>query len=404
MHVVRTAPVLASVMLLLSSCAGTVRYVPTRTVPGDCGETHDLTVLTYNAGIAPGIVSYASARAPKVAEALGSADADIMCVQELWTDASVDAVRGSLALPEDRFFTVDTGGEGETGNDVCPQGAMDGIAECARERCAGLPDEELTICALEKCGRHGVGLYLFHRGCLNCLVASVGMGLDDIRRRCTTTGASRVYGGNNGVVLASRWPLTRREAVRLPSSGANRVALFATVEVPGKGAVEVACTHLSSGGPVSPTHPSFSSWDVEKRTQLLIVSQKLRSRSRDSPHILLGDMNFSPAIGTSITDTSGQVWRRALSEGFRSPAADTVPPTCSSCAGNTLRGGSRHSYLIDHVLLRDGRRAGLGAVCIGRGFDDLVEIAPYGRTVRTHRSDHYAIRAGLRFRVPPSER
>lgn len=385
-----------------TSCAAAVRYTPSQPLSSSFdAKGADLTVLTYNAGLAPGIERYVSARTPLVADAVASRHADVMCLQEVWTEPEIAVVRKRLGLPPDRFFHYDTRGENEHG-DRCAYDDMQGIAQCAARECKGVSDEDLTICAMQNCKRYGIWLYLFHRSCLNCLVSSVGHGLPDIERRCTGAhGSSRVYDGDNGVILASKWPLRNREVIHLPGSGANRVALLATIDVPGKGPVEFACTHLSSDAPTGPTNPMFSSWDQERRTQFLVISQRLRQRAHGRrPQVFVGDMNFGPALGGSVSEADGKVWSLSQQEGFTDPVSRVVPPLCSTCASDLQR-GSKSSYLIDHVFLRQGRHARrIEAIGVRQLFQDHVRLMSYGKQVVTDRSDHYGMEAWLRLGPP----
>ena len=352
-----------------------------------------LKVLTFNTGLAPGIVKFAQKRVEYVAEALAAEDADVICLQEVWTKEAQEAIVQALALPPENVYYVETEGEGETGQDHCAAGDIEEIMACAQEKCADEPPEEVTTCAARECVPHGVHLYLHSRPCLNCLTACAGMSIPEIVDTCVNKGgASRVYGGRNGVILASRWPLIDKGVEHLPSSGANRVALMARVEVPGSGSVEVACTHLSAKGDVSPTHPAFSDWSEEQQAQLRLIADKLKFRAQGRPQLLVGDMNFGQRNDPVNSPLMWSSWKAAADLGFVSPAEYAEPPFCSWCGSNRLASGSEN-YLIDHALvLNPPKGGGLEPLDAYRVFVQPVRIRDWNnQPVKTNLSDHYGV-------------
>lgn len=354
----------------------------------------DVNVVTYNAGLGPGIVRYSSARAPHVVEAVASTQFDVLCLQEVWTDTDRDAVVRRLGLPATNVAYAKTAGLGESGGDRCSAGKLEKLAACAREKCKGTPDEDMTMCALAECRSALTWIFIEDRDCLNCLAAMAGHGIDNISRQCVDRGLSRIYGGRNGVILASRWALKDPEARLLNASNANRVALFARVDVPGKGEVEIACTHLSATQDIAPYHSGYDDWDVERAAQLEMIAARLGERARGRPQLLVGDMNFGGTDGT-LEEESGWVWHLSHELGFSDPVAHTRPRLCSMCPGNTFVSDARTGRLIDHVLLRDPA-GGLTVTptCSERLFDRPVTVNGYdGKPLATSMSDHFGIRA-----------
>lgn len=398
--------ILALVALCLacnpSLLGSSTRYPPTCKVPGPVLET-----LTWNVGLAPGVVPYATPRIKPVAEELAKfRDVGVMCLQEVWTEEARDAIIASLALPEERIYYVDTRGQGDNLKDinVCRPSQLDALASCAKDVCGDLPEEEHAHCALNSCMDEIVSLYM--RGgenCLNCLVSSVGHSIDETVRSCTTPGqgVSHSYEGQNGVMLVSRWPLVNRESILLPSSIANRTALFATIELEGKEPLEIACTHASTWNRLPPSHRGpdgkkmFSDWDEEMIAQMDIISKKMRERAQGRPQIFLGDMNTGPDISRDIKEDMPKVWSRIRQLGFTSPAAQAEEPFCSACRGNSLRDPNARSKLIDHVLMRDpvgGSR--LEPKCVRSVMDDGHKRyfpGPDGTLMEEHLSDHYGV-------------
>ena len=322
-----------------------------------------------------------------------SGTSPLLCLQEVWTAEAQEAVLSALALPPENVYYVSTEGEGETGKDVCEPNDIEAIVACVRKHCAGEPDEELAICAVDNCIAEGAGLYFRDRDCLNCLTAMAGVSLEQSIRTCTEKGgASRLYGGRNGIILASRWPLLDKEAIRLPSSAANRVALFARVEVPGRGPVEVACTHLSAKNYLSPTHPAFGDWSEEQHAQLRQISEKLLFRAQARPQLFMGDMNCGQRHDPVNEPLMWGSWKLAADLGFVSPAEYAEPPFCSWCSGNHLT-DSDGDRLIDHVFVRNpDEGAALRPLTAYRILDEMIVFLDRrGKKIIAHLSDHYGV-------------
>ncbi|HLD34620.1 MAG TPA: hypothetical protein VJB62_02035, partial [Patescibacteria group bacterium] len=201
------------------------------------------------------------------------------------------------------------------------------------------------------------------------------------------------YDGQNGILLASRWPLNNREVIRLKSSFSNRVALFATIELVGFEPIEIACAHISTSNAVPPNYPEFTTWDEEMIDQIKTISTRLKQRAGNHPMLFFGDMNAGPAIGEEILALAVHVWNRIVEFGFISPAARSLTPFCSMCNDNTLRPNGSKDYLIDHVLVRDpAGGTELKPVCAYPIYDQRRIFKGYnGEWVDLHLSDHRGV-------------
>lgn len=392
---------IALVVLFVSGCA-TPRIQLMSSIPSLRPSVRsDIKVVTFNAGLAPGVVRLSKQRTAVVAEEIGRTDFDLLCLQEVWNEDDQTAILSALNLPPENVYRVDTRGEGETGRDVCKPDQLKDIVACTRKKCANEPPEEVSTCAATECIEEGIMLYLRGRECLNCLTATAGKSIEEVSEICTSrTGASRIYGGGNGVILASRWPLLEKGVVHLPSSGANRVALMATVDVPGKGKVEVACSHLSAKNDVSPTNPAFSDWTEEQQAQVRLISEKLKERSGARPHLFIGDLNFCQRNDkAAIAPLMWSTWRLTADLGFVSPVEYAEPGFCSWCHDNWLTRSS-DDHLIDHVMVRNPTSGSvLEPAAAYRIFDHSVFVTDWkGRRVEAHLSDHYGVVVELKLR------
>jgi endonuclease/exonuclease/phosphatase family metal-dependent hydrolase len=367
---------------------------PSGPVAGDCrGMAADVAAVTYNAGLAPGMVPFAAPRTRPLAEAVGRATFDILCLQEVWTADGQRAVIDSLRLPPEQVLAFDTTDLAESGDARCDEGELSPLIACAGRECGADATEDQTLCALHHCQRELLLLYLRDPRCLQCLTSHVGEDVRGIGRSCVGASASHVYGGRNGVILASRWRLYDKEVMLLPASDANRAALFARVEVPGRGPMQVACTHLSAPQRVSPSYPGFDDWEDEQIAQTRLIAARLRGRAAGAPSLFLGDMNFGPGLSEAVQGNSPRAWDEAVRLGFISPAAAADPPFCSICPEDTLRGGYA-GHLIDHALALDPPGgATIVPRCADRLFTAPATVTGYrGEPVRTHLSDHYGVR------------
>lgn len=383
--------------IVLVGCAGK----ESRSKPVSCeGTKADVVAVTYNVALGPGMVPLATPRTAPAAAAIAALPADVLCLQEVWLPEGKRAIADALALPDGQAFWADTAGLAETGEDRCAPGDLDALASCAEPACGGLPAEMQTICVQDECSDALRATYLRNAGCVRCLAASAGKSIADIRATCESPyGASRIHGGSNGVMLASRSPLMDKEFVFLPSSNSNRVALFARVLLPENRSVEVACVHISAGAPIPPSHSGLATWDEEKRAQFAIVVDRLLARAGDRPALLMGDLNVGPEAA-GVEPTREDIWNEVVERGFAAPPLDLERPYCTSCPANTLHEPTDAPHLIDHVLLHDPPGGiALSASCSDPVFDDIVEIRGYdGEAVTTHLSDHFGARVLLHVR------
>jgi endonuclease/exonuclease/phosphatase family metal-dependent hydrolase len=400
---------------LLALAVATALYVRSDTPPppippipppppppvGSCESSPSFDAFTWNVGLAPGMVRLSSPRSVPVANALKGLDAAVVCIEEAWLQEDKDRIIAALGFPPENVYVADTVGMGEFSEDACGEGDLDGLNACVKEKCADV-GEDTTLCAMAECGTDLLSLYLRNKRCLTCIAAGVGKTVDVIGEACVGGNhASRVYGGQNGLILASRWPLRNREALMLPASGANRPVLMATMDVPGLPPVEVACTHLSAPQRVPPMHTGYEDWEAEQKAQLALASERLAARADGGarPVIFLGDMNFGQEHGPGVIAMSRDAWIMANALGFESPAAFVEPPMCSVCPENNLRDTHDFGQFIDHVLLRNPAKGPRVAVCeTSRHFDrPLIVMDAKGDLVTTYLSDHYAIRARLSY-------
>lgn len=115
-------------------------------------------------------------------------------------------------------------------------------------------------------------------------------------------------GGEYGVALLSRWPITSEEKMELTSTGEQRVLALWQIEIPGGGSLQMANTHLGLSA-------------EERTTQVTEIAAALSGRERV---VLVGDLNENPTGGDVHPTLSAQLrdaWEEAgTGPGYTFPA------------------------------------------------------------------------------------
>jgi endonuclease/exonuclease/phosphatase family metal-dependent hydrolase len=340
---------------------------------------------TFNAGLAVGILPYTTERLPHVVDALAALDVDLLFVQEFWLDSHWQALRTAVRakLPHALRPQAALPSRGA----VCTEEQLAPLVACAKKHCAGLRDEALARCVIEHCAAQGFAL---PSECLNCIASHPSGTLEQILARCLGAVAPTVapapapgpapaavprssrydgliaYGGSFGTGLLSRAPLTRTETLAYYSTVNARGAVYARVDAGTLGEVNVFGTHFSPGG-------------AEQGTQVDELLAWIDSKGRETPVMLLGDLNTAP--GSSLF---GKI-RRA---GFREP--DVLDTRATFGAGLGTGHVSASGWRIDHVLVRNA-----DAHITSRRILDVPVKLNVGRGVRTTLSDHFGVLAIL---------
>ena len=193
--------------------------------------------------------------------------ADVVCLEEVWTQASADAILAATkdVYPYHYLEVTDGGGDG-SGAAACAPADVVPLKTCVDANCAGVPPSDLATCALGNCVDEFGAL---PNDCSTCIAANIGNSIDDILTTCTTaSGGSYAYEGRNGLLLLSRFPLSRTAFVKFDSYLNVRVALHAVVAPAGIDPVDVFCTHLTADlAPDVKYAGTYASWGEEQGAQ-----------------------------------------------------------------------------------------------------------------------------------------
>lgn len=333
------------------------------------GERGRYSLISYNAGLAHGAVALAEERRPKVIEALRHQTADVLCLQEVWTDEDVAAVRDGLS-------------------DIYPFAVSHRtVDESDRSAPCGLIDTfRLDRCVSNECEEKGIST----EECVSTLCQDRYDALDDQCKLClaaNTTGAwrcaflgARSYAneGRNGLMLLAKRPILDARYTPFATELVKRGVISA--EVDGN---TIHCTHLSSDLAVVP-YPrdrAFSSWKEEQAAQLEVIEAQ---SELEGCTILMGDLNAGPATET-LSGELPESFAAVEAQGYDEPYD---PRRCTWCDDNPLAGSAKNKQL-DHVMTRDCPQ---GEFVYRRAFDLPIALTVDGDLHITRLSDHYGLR------------
>ncbi len=347
-----------------------------------------LGVATYNAGLAPGFVPFTEQRAPLTIQAIADQSVDMMCVQEVWLEQDVQALRDAT---DDKWpsaiFPPPDPGEVIGDEPACGPGELDPLQACLTASCAGLQTDQLASCAVASCGAE---LGALPETCSTCLVANLGASFEAIRLSCTTGSAGAfAFGGSFGIGLLAEAPILSEDLLVLESTFNRRGVIYALLDTEELGPVHTFCTHLTAIFDDIP-FPGEGGWEGEQARQIEALLDFVQDKTGGTGQVLLmGDLNTGPAIDGVVAATP-ENFQRLTDAGFASPYL-RAGAECTFCAANPLVSDDDDSVIIDHVLVR-GIEAGDLADRILTG--DL-DIALDGEQVNAAFSDHYGVAASF---------
>jgi endonuclease/exonuclease/phosphatase family metal-dependent hydrolase len=341
-------------------------------------------VVTFNAGLAVGVLPLATQRLPLVIDALAAVEADLLFVQEFWLPLHWHQLVSALSATLPHHLRPEPLMPASAG--VCSEQAVRPLLQCGRTHCAGLTDEALAQCVVARCSSVALAL---PGECLNCVASNPSGTLDEIVGRCVRPhagsppsprvgrggyGTLMAYGGSFGTGLLSRYPLEAQASIVFQSTINARGAVHAQLAIGAQLRLHVFAVHLSPGGSEQgPQVDQLLAW----------IDEKVQA---GRPTLLLGDLNTTPG---------SVLFSRLEAAGFR--AVDPTD-TCSTFEHDGLGTGvvRDSGWRLDHVLVRD-----LNVPMRSRRvLDDVVSLrTASGETVCTTLSDHFAVLAELNVAI-----
>ncbi len=350
------------------------------------GPTGPLTVVTYNAGLAEGFVPGAADRSPRTADAIAGLDADVICVQEVWTPGQVADLEAATAdafphrlLPEPSQQTEAT--------PACTTEDLDPVVSCVEENCDASCVDELVDCMFAHCALPFLGL---EKPCMECVQANVGGTPAEIEATCTTEFTHYAYDGAFGTGILSAHPLAGPEEHVFASTTNRRSVLHAVVDAP-PGPVDVYCTHLTAVFSTIPYPREEGSWSEEQAAQIDEMLDFVDSTRSAERVVLAGDMNCGPKVGDSES-TEKENWNALAASGMAVPYVE-AEGECTLCPDNPLRTADADGkgQIIDHVLIEGFS----GAATAERVLTEEITSERCGEEIDAAYSDHYGVRVHI---------
>jgi len=409
-------------LLVLGACSSSDR------------EAEDVTIDTFNVALAGAFIPYEAERRQPLAEAIAGMDSDVVCLQEVWTQADKELIRDMAvgnfpysALFEDDLDTpvddpTDQMGEIpqapttvpcpdiEVSDGVTIVDQMNEAVDCVAENCSTIPGSEdgrttSASCASTNCVG-AVAALLFgdaqQQRCYSCVVPQLPTStFAEIRSSCpTVVNQDLAFDGQNGVMILSRYPLSDQENWVMPGTWNRRTILRATVTLPNGASLDAYCNHLTPifddftfpyTGQYGEGNTDAAGWEAEQYLQAQKLIAFVQDRSGDSPAVILGDLNAGRAYPAQGISEEGADTLSLLEATFPAALATDYEPLCTFCEDNPVT-DTTSSVWIDHILLN-----GLASDAVQstvRTFDEAV--VPVGGDELVPLSDHYGLRSVIR--------
>ena len=347
-------------------------------------------VLTYNTGLARGLVSYTDQRGPEVARALGRSGAELACLQEVWESPERDQILAATGKQLPHALVPEPLSDASDAEPACSAAERALVLACVEPACGAVPADQLSGCVVEHCAELTAQV---SARCQSCLFINVGKSIWEIDQGCAYGGGTKRYGGSYGLMLLSQAPLLEQDRIELDSTLLRRAVLYAKLEVPRLGKVHVFCTHLSSlFSEVLPYPGDYGSWNEENAREIEQFLQFVGSKVggvEDELVLSMGDMNCGPDPDlVPVSALHFDALRAAMDGEF---SLEKPGERCTYCRDNALVPAWEAPGTIDHIFYRNFQAGGE----VQRAFTAPVGLSIDGETLRLPLSDHYGVQVEL---------
>ena len=347
-----------------------------------CGSPDAMTFATFNAGLAEGFVPGTESRTPLAADAIAAIDADVVCLQEVWTPDQVATIDDAAAAAFPHRFFPDPS---QSSDALCEAGQLDTLLDCVTTSCDTTCVDDVVDCLFASCPFE---FALLPRDCMRCAMANVGEDPQVVADTCTGDPVEFAYGGAFGTAVLSRHPLADPTVEVFDSTTNRRGVIHALVDAPkGQGGpVDVYCTHLTAVFDGIPYPRDEGDWQQEQLDQieaLLDLTDQGGER-----RVLLGDLNTGPGLD-DIRPEAPEGYSLLQADGWDIPYV-SLDGRCTFCADNPLLIGpdDDDNRLIDHVMVSGFE----GEYAATRIIDGEVTASSCGPDLSTSAvSDHYGV-------------
>jgi endonuclease/exonuclease/phosphatase family metal-dependent hydrolase len=351
--------------------------------PASPDPKHHLSLLSFNAGLAHGAVALAEERRAFIIDALKREknQADVVCLQEVWTDDDAGAVQDALRGVYPHFFREKTEDAGKK-SVPCGLWGTYQLDRCVKNSCAkqGISTEE---CVQTKCAERYDAL---SDACKLCLAANTSS-----PTWCALwPGApSYAWDGRNGLLLLSKHPIQSPRYTAFDTRLIKRGLITASIKQ-----TTVHCTHMTTDLKVVPYPEGHSaqSWIEEQTRQVQTIQSNTTEKACT---VLMGDLNTGPQTGSLSGEVPG-TFNLLVMAGFDEPWSDAK---CTWCKDNPLTGSDTDRQL-DHIMVHGCYDK---QVTYQRVLDEKTLIPLPEKTLLSRLSDHYGLKVEMTTIVPPVE-
>lgn len=354
----RMRRILAGVILLLAMAG--------------CGDEGPATYVSYNAALAHGAVAFAKERRPLLIDALAKVDAEVVCLQEVWTDDDAKALIDGLSARFPHSFREATKAK-PIGDVACTDvNAVLKLQSCVNDKCTA-KGISVFECVDDPCKTEYAAI---KDPCKRCLAANTSQ-----PAKCALLSATdKAFDGRNGLLLLSSLPIEDAAYHAQKTAIIERGMISATI-----GGVKVLCTHMSAGLKAVPYPSGLPAKSFEDEHQLAV--EAAIDAAGDGCTVLVGDFNAGPAVA-GLTAVRASGYKRLQDAGYQESWSS---PRCTFCSDNQLAGVKQGRW-IDHIMTRGCGEGG----SYQRLLDQPVTLTASGKSQNTRLSDHY----GLHYTAP----
>ncbi len=353
----------------------------------------EVSLLTYNLGLAHSFVALAKERVPHLSKALATSESDIVCLQEVWKKSDRKKISKALKKIYPFSYTKKRSQQRASHAPVCKIKELfgkDKFLTCMLDNCMDGDADHQTTCSRITCGPSLVALRDSNQECATTLMAQVGkstiMSMYTIFEPFVRPGMF-AYRGDNGLMLFSKYPMSNKKFFdwKKQSTLNYRGALTANVEIDGN-KLFVACSHLTANlDRTIPYTGNHHSWESENLLQVEDFISKVENIN--TPIALMGDFNCSfgdPSQGVeSDFENNCSV---IVNAGFSDPTSEQHLEATFSLS-NTLVDPNEREVALDHIFIKNGTYSEAEVI-----LKDVVEITKKDEVIMSNISDHYGLR------------
>ena len=406
-------------------------------------EPQEVIVDSFNVALAGAFIPYEAERRQPIADAIAAHDADVLCLQEVWTQADKELIRDTAAqtYPYFAFFenNLDTPVDDSTdqlgqippapttvpcpdeffdGEDLTIEQQMNAAIDCVRDNCSTIEDSDegrttSAACASSNCSIVVApllfGLDPQHQRCYACVIPQLPTAtFGEMRASCPTVpNQDLAFGGQNGVMILSRHPLKNAENWVIPGTWNRRSILKARVELPNGAELDTYCNHLTPIFDAQPinTFPYTGQygdgmtgpegWQAEQELQAQKLINYVASTSGNRPAVILGDMNAGLGFPANDIVAEGEETFNVLDAAYvpAYTAEYLSAPLCTFCSTNPVTNPDNDpeatSVWIDHIFLYNLDQSSVSSTA--RIFDQ--DVVPVEGDMLVPLSDHFGMRS-----------